>query len=184
VIDVGSNIGEVSMSIARKHKGITFVCIEPSIQEAECCDLNVFNGMSRTHRIALWSEDIFLDFYHKNETGDSSLLPADLKLKKTSVEARSLDSLCVELGLKRIKLLKLEAEGAEPEVLIGSSKTLQQTKYVAADLGPERGPEKARTYLECYELLAKAGFVEIGSHRGSRETYLFENSNWNNLTKS
>ena len=35
---------------------------------------------------------------------------------------------------RKIKLLKLEAEGAEPEVIIGSLKVLKYIDYIAADL--------------------------------------------------
>ena len=39
----------------------------------------------------------------------------------------------------KIKLLKLEAEGAEPEILEGLGEKLNLVEYISADLGYERG---------------------------------------------
>ena len=38
-----------------------------------------------------------------------------------------------------IKLLKLEAEGAEPEILLGGLDKIHLIDYICADVGPERG---------------------------------------------
>lgn len=176
VIDIGANVGEVSMAIANLNQGIELLCIEPSTDEARCCDQNVFNGEHRTLQVALWSENTELNFYHQNETGDSSLLPAKKNRRKTLITAKTLDSVCNDLSLRDVKLIKLEAEGAEPEVLQGSKQILATTHYVSADLGPERGITRERTFAKCSELLGQFGFTLVGSWEGQRETFLFINS--------
>ncbi len=55
------------------------------------------------------------------------------------VQATTLDRVLDEAGVDPVQLLKLEAEGAEPEVLAGASAHLSRIDYIAADLGPERG---------------------------------------------
>jgi hypothetical protein len=124
---------------------------------------------------ALWKVNTTLKFYHANNTGDSSLLPKDLSALSELIEARTLDSIVAELEIDQINLLKLEAEGAEPEILDGALKTLMKTKYVAADLGPERGPNELPTYSECKSKLEALGFKQVRSYEGGRETYLFRN---------
>ena len=44
-------------------------------------------------------------------------------------------------NFKKIKLLKVEAEGAEPEVLLGTAKILKRIEFISVDCGPERGLE-------------------------------------------
>jgi hypothetical protein len=126
---------------------------------------------------ALWNEEKELLFYHANETGDSSLLPPDLSRPSEVIHVRTLDSLISEFQITEIHILKVEAEGAEPEILEGASNALKISKYVTADLGPERGIGQTRTYQECQVLLVLAGFEEIGRFAGKRETYLFRNKN-------
>ena len=58
-------------------------------------------------------------------------------------------------------LLKLEAEGAEPEVIYGANKTLINLNYIAADLGPERGFNEECTIKEVSNSLYKNNFKMI-----------------------
>ena len=79
-------------------------------------------------------------FYVDKEGGNSSLEYFG-KNNETKVDIKNLD----ELGLKDIKLLKIEAEGHENEVLQGSVETLKTTNYVVVDYGPEKGVEQKST---------------------------------------
>jgi FkbM family methyltransferase len=175
VIDVGANIGEFSMFINKKKNGVQFICIEPSKKEAECCDLNLRSANHRTFQLCLWESDGIMDFYHANETGDSSLFPSRTNLPSSKVKVATLDSILKDFFIEKIMVLKLEAEGAEPEILKGSSRTLTITEYVTADLGPERGVERMRTFEECNEILESQNFQLIKKHLGKRETYLYKN---------
>ena len=47
--------------------------------------------------------------------------------------------------LGKIKLLKLEAEGYEPEILLGANKILDKIEYIAIDGGYERGKNSEET---------------------------------------
>ena len=76
------------------------------------------------------------------------------------VETLTLDNFIYKENLsnKRIKLLKLEAEGFEPEVLLGGKNSLKNIEYICADLGPERGVAENLTVVEVNEILERAGF--------------------------
>lgn len=176
VIDIGANIGELSMSIMQKYPNQTFLIIEPSSEEMAAAKRNLNGNKVHFNSSALWKVNTTLKFYHANNTGDSSLLPKDLSVPSELIEARTLDSIVETLGINQINLLKLEAEGAEPEILDGALKTLMKTKFIAADLGPERGPNELPTYFECRSKLEVLGFNQISSYEGGRETYLFRNT--------
>lgn len=68
---------------------------------------------------------------------------------------------------EKIKLLKLEAEGAEPEVLEGCGDLLQQIEYITADLGPERGVSQESTLVPVVNYLLAHNFelLEVGHTR-------------------
>lgn len=176
VIDIGANIGELSMSIVQKFPNQKFLIIEPSSEEMAAAKRNLKGEKFHFNSSALWKVNTTLRFYHANKTGDSSLLPKDLSAPSELIEARTLDSIVETLGINQINLLKLEAEGAEPEILDGAIKTLMKTRFVAADLGPERGPNQLPTYFECKSKLEVLGFKEFSSYEGNRETYLFINT--------
>lgn len=175
IIDIGANIGEFSMALSKKFPSHRFLVIEPGEGEIYAARKNLQNVSAHLVCSALWSENKELLFYHANETGDSSLLPADVSRPSEYIRVRTLDSLISDFQIKEIDLLKLEGEGAEPEILQGASFTLRISKYVTADLGPERGIQEMRTYEECRDILESAGFEEIATYAGGRETYLFRN---------
>jgi len=63
------------------------------------------------------------------------------------INSITLDDYVASRNLKTIKLLKIEAEGFEPEILNGSSNCLSKIEYIAIDGGAERG-ERAETTIE------------------------------------
>ena len=71
-----------------------------------------------------------------------------------------------------IRLLKIEAEGFEPEVLAGASEAISRTEYIAIDAGPERGGEN--TVAQTLNLLSDAQF-EIVDCFLRRGTFLLKN---------
>lgn len=71
-----------------------------------------------------------------------------------------------------MKLLKVEAEGAEPEVLLGSRDILRNVDYVTVACGPERGPNLLSTDVECEAIMVSEGFARIAS-RSTPHTLLF-----------
>ena len=175
-VDIGSNIGEFSMGINSKFPGSTFIRFEPSEKECKASEINMVNTDDTLIRKALWREATILDFYERNQNGDSSIFSPDDESRKVSITTSTLDYEMDKPGIGEIQLLKLEAEGAEPEILAGGKSTLKRCKYVTADLGPERGISQERTFAACNQILESLGFLLIGRNPGSRECYLYANS--------
>lgn len=174
VVDVGANIGEFTLYVQSKCN-VSVLAIEPSRLEYECLIKNLDSGTATTVNVLLWSESTELDFYDANDTGDSSIFePAEFE-GVTAVTARKLDDVVRENGFggRRIKLLKVEAEGAEPEILEGAGDTLNLTEYVAVDAGPERGVDKENTVAHVTNRLVDLGF-QLLDMNDRRLTMLFK----------
>jgi hypothetical protein len=75
-----------------------------------------------------------------------------------------------------IKLLKIDAEGFEPEVLEGGLRTLQKVKYVSVDVSFERGILKESTLVPVLNLMLKNDF-KVSKMNHERMAILFRNLN-------
>jgi len=159
VIDCGANIGEVGVWLKTLNKNITVHAVEPENAEADACDINIYSGQPLTIRKALWKEEGSLNFYSKNSTGDSSLFEQEGYDNVIVVETTTLENLLEIKKIDHVRLLKLEAEGAEPEILMGGEKILSRIDYIAVDCGPERGLSMEPTFIPVYQYLTKRGFV-------------------------
>lgn len=117
---------------------------------------------------AVSDHDGEVTFFLANETGDSSLFqPSAQQHRKTKVQATTLDSYLAshDLGERKCRVLKVEAEGAEPEVLRGAKDLLARTAVVIADVGFERGPENSSTLPQVSQLMEEAGFDLVMLHK-------------------
>ena len=76
--------------------------------------------------------------------GNSSLLDFGSN-HQISINIKRLDSFNFQ---KRIKLLKIDAEGLEPEVLEGTQNILDNIEYITVDFSPERGTEQNLTIVD------------------------------------
>lgn len=173
LIDCGANVGELGWW-ARRH-GMAYVAFEPEPLEARCCDLNNFSGEQLTWEKALWKEDATLEFFSKPDSADSSIFDMGSGHGIVRIEAVALDGAIDLSAIDGTIILKVEAEGAEPEVLEGAQLSLKYIDYVTVDCGPERGREKAPTFIDVNRILSARGFdlIEMGF---KRVTALYRNT--------
>lgn len=171
-IDCGANIGE--LGIWADDLGFKYVPFEPEELEAICCDMNNFGGKNKTLRKALWNEDTTLSFYSKPDSADSSIFEMKNSKGIKEIDAVTLDSYEIVLDPTQDNILKLEAEGAEPEVLLGAEKTLDSIKYVVADCGYERGMNQDHTFIEVLNFLQKKDYRLVHCNFMKRVTAVFE----------
>ena len=113
-------------------------------------------------------------YIHK-EGADSTLIEDTRYRKGKDVECRRLDSIDVLIN-KNIKLLKLEAEGCELEVLIGCGSMLKNIEYISADIGYELDQGTKSNEKEVTEFLIKNNFHHLD--RNDRSVNLFRNSEY------
>ncbi len=171
IIDVGANNGDFYLCFDKK---IKYYGIEPSPIAFQNLKANVNNG--KLFNNAAWkSENNKIDFFLKEKYGDSSLIEMRNFTEKVQVQSITLDKIISEIGSK-IKLLKLEAEGAEPEVLEGLKDNIDKIELITLDCGFERGINEESTFVICFNFLIQNNFQLIDFGKG-RITALFKNKN-------
>ena len=178
VIDYGANIGDLEIYFKERKLDINYLAFEPSPLEFKCLNNNLLLQNSKCFNYALFDKEDIVKFYVSSESADSSLIEPKKFTKEINIQAKRFDSIFKELELTKIKLLKLEAEGAEPEILLGCGNTLSQVEYITADLGFERGVKQESTLPEVSNILIKQGF-EMIDFRSRRIVGLFKNKNFN-----
>lgn len=171
VVDCGANNGEIG--VWAQAQGMTYFAFEPEPLESRCCDLNNYNGEKKTIRKGLWFEKTTLRWYSKPNSADSSLIEIEDTDNVASVETTTLTDFLSENKIDRIKLFKLEAEGAEPEVLQGALSVLDKIDYISVDCGYERGIGKNHTFMEVYNILKDRDF-DIVAAEFRRVVFLFK----------
>lgn len=169
LIDCGANIGELGLWAARNK--MTYVPFEPESLEADCCDLNNFSGDPKTRRHPLWKSDETIRFFSRPRDADGSVLQNGDDGQYVELQAKRLDSVLRSADLAQPVVFKVEAEGAEPEVLEGAQTLLRTIDFVTADCGYERGSKvnPQHTFVETNRLLTDAGFEVVAAdlRRGS-----------------
>jgi FkbM family methyltransferase len=173
IVDCGANVGDIFFCIAgRQEKKLRYIGFEPAPAEYDALAKNV--GFMNSLNMGLWHERSHLDFYVASDGADSSLIEPPKYTHKITVETNRLDNIVKE----KIKLFKLEAEGAEPEVLMGATGILPSIEYISADLGFERGIYSESTLVPVINFLEKHGF-ELKAISHGRICALFKNKNIN-----
>ena len=180
VVDCGANVGDLFLYFKHRKILINLVAIEPSPQEYKCLQKNVINAKNNesfsgqditTMNVGLFDTKKTLDFFVSSEGADSSIIRPNFFTNLVKVNVHRLDEL---LPNRKIKLLKLEAEGAEPEVLLGCENILGNIEYISADLGFERGVEESSTLAPVVNYLLSHGFTLVEVSKG-RRVALFKN---------
>lgn len=180
ILDVGANSGDLLIYLSDLNIPLTVHCFEPDPIAFAALQLNCnkVQGAVAVNR-ALGNQCGSAVLYLSSLGGDSSLSEPATYDATVSVNSLTLDSwLQGHTSIPsnaEIKLLKLEAEGFEPEVLEGAKETLRRIRYLAADLGWERGKSQDCTIPQVVNLLLSNSFViEHVSRDGVH--YLFRNN--------
>jgi FkbM family methyltransferase len=171
IIDCGANIGEVGYFLKDRYNVKEIISIEPDPTEYKILCKNLPNFINLN--LGLFDINGTLDFYLNNNTADSSFFE-ESGLEVIKVEVVTLDMLFERCSIEKCKLFKLEAEGAEPEILMGGKKALQFIDYISVDCGPERGPNAQKTIAEVTEILCLNNFALIDIN-SVRTVLLFRN---------
>ena len=171
IIDCGSNVGELCPYFLEKYPLINYVAFEP--------DTEIFSALKKNHKfeigdlhcLALSDNEGNKELYVDSIGADTSLEENNSK-SSYLINTKMLD----QFNFQNVKLIKIDGEGHEYQILRGAEKTLLNTKYVSIDHGPEKGKENDRTTPEVYSFLISIGFKPISSS-GPREITLFQNMN-------
>ena len=178
VIDCGANSGDFFIELKDHINSTNYIGIEPNPSDFKILNLNCLN--TTLINKALGKEKSVLDFFIATREGNSSLIEPREYQSVKKVEVISLQELMNELQIKKVKILKLEAEGFEPEILSGIGNRIKDIEYIAVDGGNERGKKEEQTFTICTNFLINNGF-EISDIYFSWYRALFRNLNFSNI---
>ena len=173
VVDCGANSGDLLIELNNYIDNGNYIGIEPNPLDFKVLKLNCPNQVLINK--ALGNENGNLNFYVATSEGDSSIIKPKFFEKIINVKVVKLDDLIKNLKVKKIKLLKIEAEGFEPEILEGAQNIIPICEYIAIDGGYERGEKQEQTFTSITNTLIKNNF-EIRDINFSWYRALFKNS--------
>lgn len=156
VIDCGANYGDLFIELSKYIKETNYITFEPGPIEHKCLVINV--AKSNNQNFGLSNTEGKMKFYLASDNGDSSLIEPNNYTDFTYVRVTTLDNFQKKNNLKKCKLLKLEAEGYEPEILQGANNFIKICEYITVDGGPERGIKKQITFPEINNYLLNNNF--------------------------
>ena len=146
VIDIGAHIGTYTILVAEKiGKEGKVIAIEPEPKNYEQLlkniQLNHFENVI-PQNIALADYDGFKKLYLSSWSGSHSLVIRGDEGASIEVPVKTLDKLVEELNLKRVDIIKIDAEGAEISILKGAEKTLKANPNIKIIVATEHYPSE------------------------------------------
>jgi len=174
IIDCGANVGSLYYAIKRFTDTFNYIAFEPDPKVFKCLELNLnkFNNVE-LYCVGLSNKNKIKEFYINDETGDSSLEEFNTE-SSIEITTKELDSFKYE----KIKLLKIDAEGHELEVLLGAKSTLPSIEFIAVDMGAEKGIDNENTACSVINFLISQDF-KLVNFKETRTTGLFKNLTYN-----
>ncbi len=140
IIEVGAFIGEFARQAGEI--GGQVIAVEPDERNAAALRRNLEHlPDSEVVQKAAWKETGTRSFQVASDPSEGSILSVDTDdvTEVITLDTISVDDLAANLSLNNIDYLKIEAEGAEPEVLEGANMT--DIQKIAVECAPERDGE-------------------------------------------
>ncbi len=170
VVDIGANYGEFfNVFDLILNKKINYLSVEPSKDCYECLKKNIPD--QKHINSAIFNKNIKKKFFLSEDTADSSLIEPQKFSNYVEVETKTLNDVITE----DVRLLKVEAEGAEPEIIINLKKLNFIIRFIVIDVSYERGKNKESTEKRCVTILKSFGYSIKSEYRiDERIVILFE----------
>ncbi len=157
VIDCGANVGEINIALKLQGIYVNYFAFEPDPESFKALILNNPESKENLYQIGLSNKSGKSNFYMDSFGGNSSLIDfgSDSKISINTVRYDSYNF------KNPVKVLKIDAEGFEPEVLEGCGDELRNIEYVSVDYGAEKGESQDSTIIEVNNFLYKNDFKLI-----------------------
>ena len=165
IFDIGSHEGQSAVKFREAFPLATIHCFEPaSIQYGNLirrlsCDKRV-----TCYRVAVGSVPGLAEIFLTENSTMCSLIRPEYYQGTESVAMTTVDKFCSENGVRRIDLLKIDAEGFDLEVLRGAADVLSsgRVSFVLAEVGFNRDDQRHVLFDEVRDFLADRGFRLYG----------------------
>jgi FkbM family methyltransferase len=134
-LDVGASVGKYTILVGRRIKG-KVISIEPNTKNFNILKKSIaLNGLDNVTLVnsPCFSKEEEMDFFEGEGVGMHSFYKTKLTNPKRSIRihSRKLDSILLESlnkeELKKVSFIKIDAEGAEHEILKGSKEVLKKS---------------------------------------------------------
>ncbi len=148
VIDIGANIGMVSLYIARKFPDVTVYAYEPIPANYAHLLQNIGNngvGNIRAFNVAVTGDgrDIDMVVHPASNTGGATACLGNMRPEGHEyhrVRSITLDEVFAANNIERCRLLKIDCEGSEHEMLL-STRSLGRIDFLSAEFHINRNLE-------------------------------------------
>jgi len=155
VVEIGANVGEFTL-MACETAGQVYA-FEPDPLILNCLKMNTAECKNvEVVPLGASNNSATQTFYLASEDADSSFIKPKIYNNAVEIDTIRLDQWIQATGLTTIDFLKLEAEGAEMEVLEGLGEKIEMVRKISVDGGPERYGEP--TYDQVNRFLISNGF--------------------------
>jgi FkbM family methyltransferase len=182
LIDVGAHKGLFSSNLIKQIKIDKGVLIEPIPENFEYLRESFSSGVYRIFNNAADEKDgETLQFNINNYDETSSLLRIKSELDELSgininlnrqidVQTRSIDSICREVDLNVVHLMKIDVQGSELSVLKGAKETLKRTKFIWVETSFKALYDDSALFNQVYDLMTDSNFIMIEISPGHRDS--------------
>jgi len=173
VVDIGAHVGTFTVEAAKKvgAQGLV-VAIEPEPRNLRLLKHNVEHNMLTNVRIVPKAISNYSGkgklFLISNDEGHSLNRVSNIHIE---VEVDCLDNIVSYLGLNHVDFVKIDAEGAEYEILRGAQKTLSYPKIKLAIAAYHKLPTKISESSIIESYLRSIGFRTRAKSRGEYIIY-------------
>lgn len=156
VIDCGANYADLLPYLRSKIDERNYITFEPSKDEFRVIQKNA--TFSKNFNLGLGEDNKSHKFFINSKDADSSFIEPSTYSSTSEVQTITLNTFFSNENIGSVKLLKIEAEGFEPEILNGASDVIGRCEYVAIDGGYERGKFHEETFTMQSNFLYKNNF--------------------------
>ncbi len=150
VIDIGGNLGIFSIYLAKQFPGLRIICLEPVPATFENLKKNIkINNITNiiAENLAVTADGRDVEMFLLQELPGSAFVDDYIQypsikerfdlsenINKITIKSTTLHHIFEKYNIKSCKLLKIDCEGSEREILESSTEELQKTDYIIGEL--------------------------------------------------